>query len=228
MNTRAVRRGLLAVAVLAATGVAGAAQGDATGSTSAKRVEQFTHVETTRIQPPDLATLTPEQRELLGSGEGPIQVGLCLSNLELCRRYWGLVQQNTIKNITIPVRDHELLVLRTAWLLRSNTIWGNHVNCCAEKQAGLTPEEIARITQGPDAKGWSTSDAAILRAADELHTYRFIQESTWKVLAERFNDGQLFEILMTVGNYTNVIGYFNTFGIEPGNGEKGIPADFYR
>ena len=187
-------------------------------SVPARRVAPFTRLEDLRIKP----------NAFLAPGEGPLQVRLCLSVLQLCRAYWDLVQQNTVKNITIPLRDHELLVLRTAWLLRGHTIWGNHVNCCAERQAGLTQEEIARITEGPNAPGWSDSDAAILRAADELHTYRLIQEATWKKLARRFNHGQLFEVVMTVGNYTSVIGYFNSVGIPPSNGEKGIPANFYQ
>ena len=34
---------------------------------------------------------------------------------------------------------------------------------------GIEGEEVERIKQGPDAEGWSAFDAALLRAADELH-----------------------------------------------------------
>ena len=38
-----------------------------------------------------------------------------------------------------------------------------------EKNAGLTDEEILRITKGPDDPGWSVFYAALVRAVDELY-----------------------------------------------------------
>ena len=67
------------------------------------------------------------------------------------------------------------------------------------QNAGLTDEEIQRITRGPDAPGWSDFDATLLRAADELHRSRFISEATWNGLADRYTQDQLVEVVLIVG-----------------------------
>ena len=100
---------------------------------------------------------------------------LCLHHPDLCRAYWALTLQLTTRNITIPIRDHELLVTRTAWLNRSHAIWSNHINAVAER-AGLNDDESrAMIVRGPDAPGWTDWERTLLRAADEMHMGRFIK-----------------------------------------------------
>ena len=218
---------LAAAASLIAPGLtADAAQRGSTTSGSVHRVEPFASPESLRLQPVDPSKITADQRELLGPGDASLDVRLCASNLELCQRYFDLKTQLTTRRMSIPVRDHVLLGLRTAWLNRSEAMWGTIVGVPGRLTMGsraLSPEEIVRVAEGPDAEGWTRLDAAILRAADELHTYRFVHDPTWKVLAFWYNDGQLFEIAMTVGHYTNMSGYFNSAGIPPPPGAMGMP-----
>jgi alkylhydroperoxidase family enzyme len=122
----------------------------------------------------------------------------------------------------IPARDRELLILRTAYLARAEYIWGSHHNTYATK-AGLAKEEVARVTQGPDAKGWSEADATLLRAVDELHAGRFITDATWTALARRYNDRELLEVILTVANYTTLGMYFNSIGAQMEPGQTGFP-----
>ena len=114
------------------------------------------------------------------------------------------------------------MILRTAWLSRGNFVWGAH-STGGGKKAGITAEELTRITQGPDAKGWSNFDAALLRAADELHTSRFITDATWKTLDERYDEGQLVELLFVVGDYTMLIMFHNSVGLPLRPGMPGLP-----
>ena len=78
---------------------------------------------------------------------------LCPEVSDTCRKYWAYTI-NFVDNYTIPLRDKELLILRTAWLSRGDYVWGRH-NLTGQR-AGLTEEEIARITlaargeNGPD------------------------------------------------------------------------------
>ena len=64
----------------------------------------------------------------------------------------------------LPARDRELLILRVGWRCRAEYEWAQHVPI--GRAAGLADDEIRRVTRGPDAPGWSTLDAALLRAAD--------------------------------------------------------------
>ena len=45
--------------------------------------------------------------------------------------------------------------------------WGQHVRISLD--GGIEREAIDRVLEGPDAEGWTPHEAALLRAADELH-----------------------------------------------------------
>ena len=76
------------------------------------------------------------------------------------------------------------------------------------------------MQDGPDHPSWSPHDAALLRAADELHDQSRISDATWAVLAERLGTEQLLDVVFTVGNYHLVSFALNTFGVEI---DEGIP-----
>ena len=79
---------------------------------------------------------------------------------------------------------------------------------------GLTDDEIARIARGPDAAGWDPFDAAVLRAADELHIDSFVSDATWQMLSTRYDVNQLVDTVDTVGTLTMHAGMINSLGIE--------------
>jgi alkylhydroperoxidase family enzyme len=100
----------------------------------------------------------------------------------------------------LPRRDHEILALRASLNCRSAFEWGEHL--LFARGAGLTDEDIDRLVAGPDAPGWPPHEAALVRAADELHATQDITEPTWISLAAYYETGQLVEIPYVVGQYT--------------------------
>jgi alkylhydroperoxidase family enzyme len=113
----------------------------------------------------------------------------------------------------LPARERELLILRTGYLCRAPYEWGQHVPI--GRSAGLTDEEIARVAEGPGAAGWSAGDATLLRAADELHADQCISDPTWAELAGTWDEQQLIEVCMVVGQYHLVAMTLNSLGVEP-------------
>jgi 4-carboxymuconolactone decarboxylase len=113
----------------------------------------------------------------------------------------------------LPPRERELLILRTGYLCRSPYEWGQHVTIGLA--AGLTDEEIARVAQGPDDDAWSDDDRVVLRAADELHADSCISDATWSSLSARWDEQQLVEVCMVVGQYHLVAMTLNSLGVEP-------------
>ena len=109
-------------------------------------------------------------------------------------------------------RHRALLGLRTAWLTRSNYLWARRAG--AARQAGLSNDDVRRIAQGPDAKGWDPFDATLLRAADELHVDSFVSDATWQALGARYNTNQLVDVVDTVGTITMQAGAINSLGVE--------------
>ncbi|MEY2435832.1 MAG: hypothetical protein QOF97_668 [Acidimicrobiaceae bacterium] len=122
-------------------------------------------------------------------------------------------------NGKIPARERELLILRTGWNCRSEYEWGQHV--VLGRAAGLTDDEITRVKAGPDGAGWDPFDATLLRAADELHGDACVSDATWAALADRYDERQLIELPMLVGQYHLVAFTLNSLGVQR---EEGVPG----
>jgi 4-carboxymuconolactone decarboxylase len=118
-------------------------------------------------------------------------------------------------------RDRELLILRTAVNCESSYEWGQHVRISLD--GGIEREVIERVLDGPDADGWSPHDAALLRAADELHGSSRISDETWETLAETYDTEQLIEATIVIGHYQMLAGALNSFGVELDEGLEPLP-----
>jgi 4-carboxymuconolactone decarboxylase len=178
-----------------------------------------------RLTPVPAAEWTDAHREALGTrarGDDTIDVfQTCLRNVELCRNWMTFTNYILSTRISITQRDRELLILRIGYLCRSDYEWAQHA--ALGLKLGLTQEELTRITQGPDAPGWSAADVALLRATDELHRDQHISDATWARLRERFDDRQMMDIIFTVGQYTMVSMFLNSAGVQLEKGQTGIP-----
>jgi alkylhydroperoxidase family enzyme len=113
---------------------------------------------------------------------------------------------------TLPQRHRALIGLRTAWLTRSNYLWAHWA--ATPRRAGLSNEELRRVAQGPDAKGWDRFEAAVLRAADELHVDSFVSDATWEALSASYTTNQLVDLVDSVGTLTMHAGAINSLGVE--------------
>jgi alkylhydroperoxidase family enzyme len=100
----------------------------------------------------------------------------------------------------LPARDRELAILRTGWLAQAPFEWSGHVQL-GKHLAGLSSDEIERVTQGSGAPGWSAHDAAVLRAVEELTEQAMISDATWDVLAASYDARQLMELPILMGHY---------------------------
>lgn len=121
------------------------------------------------------------------------------------------------QNGTLPPREREMVILRTAWLVRSPFEWGEHVTY--GKKLGLTSQDIERITQGSCAPGWNEHDRAVLRGVEELIGDYAVSDETWAILAKSWTEPQLMELPGLVGSYTLTAMIYNTmrFGLLEGN-----------
>ncbi|MCU1683811.1 MAG: carboxymuconolactone decarboxylase [Amycolatopsis sp.] len=127
-------------------------------------------------------------------------------------RQWMPLSGGLLYGSLLPHRDRELLILRTASTCHADYEWAHHV--VIGKQAGLTDEEIKRVRNGPADDSWSNDDAVLLTAADELHHNSHISDTTWAALAARYNEKQLIEVPILVGQYHMVAFALNSFGVE--------------
>ncbi|MFJ8048563.1 carboxymuconolactone decarboxylase family protein [Streptomyces luteogriseus] len=112
----------------------------------------------------------------------------------------------------LPGDVRELLILRTARNTGSRYEWGRHLPLA--RAAGVTEADIDRIGEGPEAPGWTDLRRHLIRAADELHREATLSDTTWESLAEHFDEAELIEIAMLVGQYHMVAFFLNATGVE--------------
>jgi 4-carboxymuconolactone decarboxylase len=112
----------------------------------------------------------------------------------------------------LPARERELVILRTAWLTGSEYEWGHHV--VIGRRAGLTDEEIARVTRPEEAHLWLAEDHALLRFADEILEDADVSSGTWQVQRQRWSDAQLIELVLLVGFYRMVAGFLKALRVQ--------------
>ena len=123
----------------------------------------------------------------------------------------------------LPARDRELLILRSARRCTSSYEWGQHVRLA--KQAGISAEEIDRVAAGPDASGWDPFDRTLLTAVDELHDDACLTDATWATLASRYDERQMIELPMLVGQYHMLAFALNSLGVQREPGVPGLPDE---
>jgi alkylhydroperoxidase family enzyme len=112
---------------------------------------------------------------------------------------------------TLTPRHRELLILRTAWLCRSEYVWAQHA--AGARSAGVTSAELTRIARGPEAPGWDPFEAVLLRAADELYVDSFVSDRTWAAVTARYDARQAMDAVFTVAEFTMVAGTVNSLGV---------------
>jgi 4-carboxymuconolactone decarboxylase len=132
---------------------------------------------------------------------------------------WRPLARHLNANSTLPWRHRELAILRTAWLTRSEYEWGQHV--LVGRNAGLTDEEIDRVRHPERLSEWDPFEAAVLRAPDQLQASSCLDDETWATLRERYDDAQMIEFLLLVGQYFMLAFTLNSLGVQR---EDGVPG----
>jgi 4-carboxymuconolactone decarboxylase len=108
---------------------------------------------------------------------------------------------------TIPARDRELMILRVAVRCQCSYELAQHL--VIGGACGLTEDELERIRLLDD-RGWGEEDALLLSVVDALIDDDDIGDPQWALLARRFGDAQLLEVIFLVGFYRMIAGYLRS------------------
>ena len=79
------------------------------------------------------------------------------------------------------------------------------------------------MRRGPRPRAGAPREAALLRAADELHESATISAGTWEALAGELDARQLIELCVLVGQYHLVAFTLNAVGVQPEPGLEPLP-----
>lgn len=146
--------------------------------------------------------------------------GTLARNPALLKSWFPFGAHVLFENSLTP-RERELVILRVGWLSQSGYEWGQHV--VIGRREGLDEADFDRLRKGPSAAGWIDREAALLRAADELHGDAFVSDATWSALSW-LSDEQKLDFVFTVGQYMLVSMALNTLGVQPDEGYGGLES----
>jgi len=123
---------------------------------------------------------------------------------------------------TLPPRERELVILRTAWRCGSEYEWGQHV--VIGRREGLTDEEIEAVTRPVAEAGWPPLAAALLAVTDELLDDVDVSDGTGEAARAVLDDQQFSEAVMLVGQYRMVAGFLKAARVQREPGVPGWPG----
>jgi AhpD family alkylhydroperoxidase len=125
---------------------------------------------------------------------------------------WHTFNGHILLATTLEQRERELIVLRISTLRGCDYEWAQHV--VLSRDVGLSDEEILRVRGGGSAAGWSSRDALLLTAVDELIAGARISGKTWADLSEHLEEQQLLDLVFTVGCYDIHAMVLNSVAVE--------------
>jgi alkylhydroperoxidase family enzyme len=134
-----------------------------------------------------------------------------------CQMEMGI--QLTGKGALNP-RERELTILRVAWWCGAPYEWGEHVNVA--KRYGISSDEVERITKGSAAPDWTKHERAIICGVEELLGKQMISDDTWDILAQTWDERQLMEFPVLVGQYFSIALQQNSLRVRLGDNNIGL------
>jgi AhpD family alkylhydroperoxidase len=108
--------------------------------------------------------------------------------------------------------ETELVINRVAHLRECGYEMDHHSRI--GRRFGVTKELLAQVKEGPEALGLSERHRTILTATDELLGTKNLSDATWSALAGEFDERQLIEFLLLVGQYDGLATTIETLRIE--------------
>ncbi len=160
----------------------------------------------TRIEPaePPYAPEVAERLEaMMPPGVPPILLfRTFVRNLPMATAMGGWGGYELSRNLSVSMRDREIIIDRTCALCGCEYEWGAHVAFFAER-VDLSKRQIGSLTHGgaSDPCWESERDRLLIRVADALHTDADVGDQLWSELTAEFDEGQLLDITMLCGWY---------------------------
>lgn len=164
------------------------------------------------MQPLPLAEWDESLQRVVDDMNGrPLSVHSLMANHPALLDAWWDFRNYSVQGGELSQRDCELVILRVAVHMKSWYEWGSHVD--RGLAAGLSQEEIDRVIDGPDARGWTERDATLIAAVDELVDDRGISASTLGNLSSHFSSKQVMDIIAIHGMYITLGCMINTWDL---------------
>jgi alkylhydroperoxidase family enzyme len=170
--------------------------------------------------PHELRPLARIVAEVAGrvSGTGPPNIFTTLGRHPRLFRAWLRYSAHLMPFGRLPRRDTELVILRVAWQCHSAYEWQQHVSLAL--RVGLTPDEIAGVSEGAASRALTERQRTLLAVCDEMLARRALSDPTWNALRTSLRDQETIELCLLVGHYQGLASTLGALGIQPEQGPQ--------
>jgi alkylhydroperoxidase family enzyme len=166
--------------------------------------------DTPRLAPLAPAERSEEQQRLLAAVASEKNIFTTLVRHPELFEVFNQFAGRLLRRSGLPEQVRETLILRTAYRCRSAYEWAQHVEIA--RQIGLPEDIIASVgTDRPSAPDEHT--ALLIRAADQLTADRDLDDLTWTQLHQHYDEQQMIELCMLVGNYAMIAGVLKSLRV---------------
>jgi 4-carboxymuconolactone decarboxylase len=173
--------------------------------------------DTPRIPPLPAAERTAEQQRLVEASGTELNIFTTLVRHPKLFEVFGRFAGRLLRRSLLPEDVRETLILRTAYRCRAGYEWAQHVEIA--RAIGMAAEVIAAIgTEDPELADEHL--VVLINAADQLTGRHNLDDETWAALRERYDDQQLIELCMLVGDYAMIAGVLNALRVPLENGQS--------
>jgi alkylhydroperoxidase family enzyme len=155
------------------------------------------------LEPPFTEEIDRQLRSMMPPGVAPIALFRTFAhNLPMARAMGGWGRYELSKELSLTLRQRELVIDRTCARCGCEYEWGVHVAFFAER-VGLSGEQIASLTHGsPADRCWTDpGEQVLIEAVDELHDGHDLTDRLWARLAGHFTDAQVLDLTLLAGWY---------------------------
>ena len=142
----------------------------------------------------------------------PLNVHKLMAHNPVLLNAWWSFRNHSVNGGTLGRRLGELIILRVAVHLDAWYEWASHVD--RSLRIGLTAEEICRVAERETCHGWSSAEAAVLEAVDDLMETRRLSPPTRARLAAHFSEEQLLDLIAIQGMYVILGNMILSWGLE--------------
>lgn len=112
----------------------------------------------------------------------------------------------------LPRWQTEAVILRTAWLCRSEYEWVQHQ--AIGRSVGLTKEQLAAAGPDPASEHFDDETRLMLGGVAELLDEHRLSDETYGALSRTLPPKRIMEYVMLVGTYSALAGALNSFGVQ--------------
>jgi alkylhydroperoxidase family enzyme len=172
------------------------------------------------LEPPYEPEVAAQLTRMMPPGSEPIALfRVFVRNLPMAQAMHGWGRYQLGRELSLSLREREIVIDRTCALARCEYEWGVHVAFFAER-AGFDAAQLRSLTHGaPSDECWSEPrERLLIRTVDELYRNGDIDDALWTELHDTFDEAAILDVVLLCGWYQAISTFARTTRLpnEPG------------